>query len=167
MIKKIKPEYRFEALLLDIIYSSKYKNDPIELVNQLLGRFGLCLTENKIEYYKHVASGFFDALAKKENKEYFINYFENFKVISELLQFKSKKIHRKYEFFYNYLKNNKVPIRLKDLKITGLDIKEKYPKIIIPKNPREVIAQKLVDSLTREFFEEFGANIIVKKGVIK
>ena len=129
MVKLVKPEYRFEALLLDIIYSAKYKNDPIELINQLLGRFGLCLTENKIEYYKHVMSGFFDAIAKKDNKEYFINYYENFKTISELLQFKSKKLHKKYQFFYNYLKNNKVPIRLKDLKITGLDIKAKYPKI--------------------------------------
>ena len=40
-----------------------------------------------------------------------------------------KKIYKKYDFFYNYLKNNRIPIRLKDLKINGLDIKTKYPKI--------------------------------------
>ena len=49
--------------------------------------------------------------------------------IKNLLEKKSKKIYRKYNFFYNYLINNKVPIRLKDLKINGQDIKEKYPKI--------------------------------------
>lgn len=48
---------------------------------------------------------------------------------------------------------------------TCQELKEKYPKIIIPKNPREVIAQKLVDSLTREFFEELHWNY--NKGVEK
>lgn len=131
LVSKVGQENRFVALLLDIIASSKfkYKHDQIELVNQLLGRFGLCLTENKIENYKHIVAGYYDALEKKENKEYFINYFEDFKTISELLIHKSKKIYQKYNFFYNYIKNNKVPIRIKDLKITGPDIKTKYPKI--------------------------------------
>ena len=35
----------------------------------------------------------------------------------------------KYNFFYHYLINNKVPIRLKDLKIGGAEIKANYPKI--------------------------------------
>lgn len=130
LVKKVKPEARFVALLIDIISSSKYKKeDHAELVNQLLGRFGLCLPEAKIEYYRHIVCGYYDALAKAENKEFFIEYFEDFAIISELLEKKSKKIYKKYDFFYNYLKNNKIPIRLKDLKINGLDIKAKYPKI--------------------------------------
>lgn len=130
LVKKVKPEARFVALLIDIISSSKYKKeDHAELVNQLLGRFGLCFPETKIEYYRHIVCGYYDALAKTENKEYFIEYFEDFAIISELLEKKSKKIYKKYDFFYNYLKNNKIPIRLKDLKINGLDIKTKYPKI--------------------------------------
>lgn len=130
LIKKVKPEARFVALLIDIISSSKYKKEGYaELVNQLLGRFGLCFPEAKIDYYRHVVCGFYDALGKMDNKEFFIEYFENFDIISELLEKKSKKIYKKYDFFYHYLKNNKIPIRLKDLKINGLDIKAKYPKI--------------------------------------
>lgn len=146
---KVKKENRFIALLIDIITSSKYKykHDQIELVNQLLGRFGLCLTENKIEHYKHLVAGYFDALDKKDNKEYFINYFDDFKIISELLIYKSKKIHKKYEFFYNYIKNNKVPIRLKDLKISGLDIKAKYPKI------KDKYYKKILSELLSKVFD--------------
>lgn len=128
-VKKVKPELRFVALLIDIIASSKYKNDHAELVNQILGKSGLSLQENKVEYYKHIVCGYYDAIAKKENKEFFIEYFEDFPIISQILEKKSLKLFKKYNFFYNYLKNNKIPIRLKDLKITGLDIKNKYPKI--------------------------------------
>mgnify|MGYP005757004365 FL=1 len=129
LVEKVAPENRFVALLIDIISSSKYKSDHAELVNQILGKFGLGMAENKIEKYRKIVCAYFDALAKVENKEFFINYFDDFKIISDLLEKKSKKIYRKYNFFYNYLINNKVPIRLKDLKINGQDIKEKYPKI--------------------------------------
>lgn len=129
LVKKVEPENRFVALLIDIISSSKYKNDHSELVNQILGKFGLGISENKIEFYKKIVCAYFDALDKKENKEFFMHYFDDFNIISNLLEKKSKKIYKKYNFFYNYLKNNKIPIRLKDLKISGSDIKEKYPKI--------------------------------------
>lgn len=129
LVKKVKSETRFVALLLDIIASSKYKNDHAELVNQLLGKSGLSLQENKVEYYKHLVCGFYDAIAKKENKEFFIEYFDDYPIISQLLEKKSPKIQKKYDFFYNYLINNKIPIRIKDLKISGLDIKKRYPKI--------------------------------------
>ncbi len=129
LVSKVSKENRFVALLIDIISSSKYKNDPEELVNQILGKFGLGLTENKIEQYRKIVCAYFDALAKVENKEFFIKYFDDFKIISNLLEKKSKKIFKKYDFFYNYLINNKIPIRIKDLKISGADIKENFPKI--------------------------------------
>lgn len=130
-IKKVSIENRFVALIIDIISSSKklLRNDKSELVNQLLGKQGMCLSENKIGSIKHIIHGYFDALDKMDNKPYFMEYFEDFKNIRDFLKVKSKKIYSKYNFFYNYLINNKVPIRIKDLKISGKDIKENYPKI--------------------------------------
>jgi tRNA nucleotidyltransferase/poly(A) polymerase len=130
-VQKASPGNRFIAVIIDIISSSRklLKNNKEELVNQLLGKQGLCLPENKIESIKHILCGYFDALDKVENKKYFIEYFDDFKIIREFLYRKSKKIYSKYNFFYNYLINNKIPIRIKDLKISGKDIKEKFPKI--------------------------------------
>ena len=129
LVKKVDPENRFIGLLIDIISSSKYKNDHAELVNQILGKFGLGISENKIEKYRKIVCAYFEALDKMENKDFFIKYFEDFKIISNLLEKKSKKIYKKYNFFYNYLINNKIAIRIKDLKINGNDIKQEYPKI--------------------------------------
>lgn len=130
-VQKASPENRFIALIIDIISSSRkfLKNDKSELVNQLLGKQGLCMSENKIENIKHIICGYFEALDKVENKKYFMEYFDDFKIIREFLYRKSKNIYLKYNFFYNYLINNKIPIRIKDLKISGKDIKEKFPKI--------------------------------------
>jgi tRNA nucleotidyltransferase/poly(A) polymerase len=75
IVKKVSPENRFIALIIDIISTSKLKSDKAELVNQLLGKHGLCMTENKIEDIKHIVCGYFDALARMENKEYFMEYF--------------------------------------------------------------------------------------------
>lgn len=129
LVSKVGYDNKFIALLIDIISSAKYKNDYSELVNQILGKFGLGLTENKIEQFRKLVCGYFDALNKMENKEFFMKYFEDFKVISRLLEMKSKKLYKKYNFFYNYLINNKVAIRIKDLKINGQDLKENFPKI--------------------------------------
>ena len=35
------------------------------------------------------------------------------------------------------------------------DLQEKYPKIVIPKNPLDVIAEKLAATVTRDFYKEF------------
>ncbi|MDD4110612.1 MAG: hypothetical protein PHS54_03560 [Clostridia bacterium] len=129
-VKKAAPENRLIALVIDIISSSwRLKANKEELVNQLLGKQGLCIPENKISFIRHIICGYYDALDKMENKQYFIEYFEDFKLIREFLRIKSKKIYQKYNFFYNYLINNKISIRIKDLKINGKDIKENYPKI--------------------------------------
>ncbi len=129
LVKKVNSEARLYALLIDIISTSKLISDNDELVSQILGRYGLNISENKISKYNHIIKAYFDALNKMENKEFFIKYYDDFKLISELLKCKSKSIYNKYNFFYNYLNNNKVPIRLKDLKLSGADIKQNYPKI--------------------------------------
>ncbi len=125
----VKKDLRLYALLVDIISTSKYKMNTKELVIDLLGKNGLGFSENKIEHFKHIVSGYFDALNKMDNKSYFMEYFDDFEIIKELLEKKSKKIFKKYNFFYNYLKNNKIAIRTKDLKVNGADIKKHFPKI--------------------------------------
>ena len=129
LVKNVQPKNRFIALLIDILTSARYKTDMIELTNQILGKHGLGIPENKIEYYKKIVFAYNDALGRMENKEYFIKYFDDFEVISDILRYRSKLLYMKYNFFYHYLINNKVPIRLKDLKIGGAEIKANYPKI--------------------------------------
>ena len=64
-----------------------------------------------------------------DNKTFFMEYFDDFKIIAALLEKKSKKLYKKYNFYYNYLKNNKIAIRIKDLKISGADLKANFPKL--------------------------------------
>lgn len=129
LVKNVQPKNRFIALLIDILSCSKFKTDTTELANQILGKFGLGLPDSKVEYYRKIVFAYNDALGKMENKEFFIKYFDDFDVIADVLKYRSKFLYRKYNFFYNYLINNKVPIRLKDLKIGGAEIKSNYPKI--------------------------------------
>ena len=145
LLPKVNPEYRMYALIIDIVTSTKYKINIGELVRDLLGPKGLNYSESKVENFKHIICGYFDAFNKIDNKTYFMEYFDDFKIISHLIEKKSKKIHKKYNFYYNYLKNNKVPIRIKDLKITCADIKSDFPKIK-EKNYKEILS-KLLDAV--------------------
>lgn len=126
---KVEAQYRIYALLIDIISTSKYKFNIGESVKDLLGPKGLAYPESKIENYKHIICGYFDALNKMDNKTFFMEYFDDFKIIAALLEKKSKKLYKKYNFYYNYLKNNKIAIRIKDLKISGADLKANFPKL--------------------------------------
>lgn len=130
-VRKASEENRFIALLIDIISSSKkfIKSDKTESVNQLLGKQGMNFPPSKIEGIKHIINGYFDALDRVENKNFFMEYFDDFKTIREFLSVKSKRIYGKYNFFYNYLINNKIAIRIKDLKINSRDIGKNFPKI--------------------------------------
>ncbi|MBO4412417.1 MAG: CCA tRNA nucleotidyltransferase [Clostridia bacterium] len=145
LTSKVKSEYRMYALVADIIETTKYKLSISEIVKDLLGSKGLCFAENKIENYKHIVCGYFDALAKLDNKTFFMEYFNDFKIIAELLEKRSKKLFKKYNFYYNYLINNKIPIRIKDLKITGADLKQNFPKLK-EKNYNEILT-KLLDAV--------------------
>ena len=129
LTSKVDEQYRMYALIADIISTSKYKFSVSETVKDLLGSKGLAYPESKIESFKHVICGYFDALSKMDNKTFFMEYFDDYKIISALLAKKSKKLHKKYDFYYNYLKNNKIAIRIKDLKINGNDLKEHFPKL--------------------------------------
>ena len=74
-----------------------------------------------------------------------MEYFNDFKIISHLIEKRSKKLFKKYNFYYNYLINNKIAIRIKDLKITGADLKSNFPKIK-EKNYKEILS-KLLDAV--------------------
>lgn len=142
LTSKIEQEYRMYALIADIIATSKYRFSVAETVKDLLGPKGLAYSDNKIASFQHIICGYFDALNKMDNKTFFMEYFDDFKIISALLEKKSKKLYKKYNFYYNYLKNNKIAIRIKDLKINGNDIKINFPKIK-EKNYKEYLTKLL------------------------
>lgn len=145
LLPKVSSELRIYALLIDIVTTTKYKMNIGEMVRDLLGPKGLNYSDSKIESYRKIICGYFDALTKMDNKSYFMEYFDEFKIISKLLEKKSKKLYKKYSFYYNYLKNNKIPIRIKDLKLSCADIKSSFPKIK-EKSYKDLLA-KLLDAV--------------------
>lgn len=159
MTKKIKSEDRFVALLIDIV--NAVNPDCVEYYLQdLLGSKGLCLGSKASEEYIKVVCGYFDALNRRNNKEYFFKYFDNFNVIREYLKYTDKKLYEKYNFFYRYLINQKIPVRIKDLNIDGNDIKKALPKI------EDKRISKILKHLLDEVFENEIANekvILIKE----
>lgn len=65
-------------------------------------------------------------------------------------KFKSAVLDDNYDFRGVYLDHYS---GLNDIK-TIKELKKKYPKIEVPKNPTEVVSKKIADSLTRDFYEE-------------
>ena len=128
MLKKVKNEDRFIALLIDIV--NAVNPDSVEYyLHDLLGNKGLCVGSKNADYYCKIVCGYFAALNRRSNKEYFLKYFDYFNVIREYLKYTNKKLYEKYNFFYRYLLNQKIPVRIKDLNIDGNDIKKALPKI--------------------------------------
>ena len=128
MLKKVVNEDRFIALLIDIV--NAVNPDCVEYYLQdLLGNKGLCVGSKISEYYCKIVCGYFDALNRRSNKEYFFKYFDNFSIIRDYLRYTNGKLYEKYNFFYRYLLNQKIPVRIKDLCVDGNDIKKVLPKI--------------------------------------
>lgn len=148
MLKKVKEEDRFIALLIDII--NAVNPDCVEYyLKDFLGNRGLMVGNKNSEYYTRIVCGYFDALNKRGNKEYFFKYFDNFDVIREYLKYTNKKLYDKYNFFYRYLLNQKIPVRIKDLAIDGNDIKK-----VLPKMPEKHISEILKHLLDQVFENE-------------
>lgn len=128
MLKQIKEEDRFIALLIDIV--NAVNPDCVEYyLKDLLGTKGLCVGGKNAEYYTKIVCGYFDALNRRSNKEYFFKYYDIFNIIRDYLKYTNKKLYEKYNFFYRYLLNQKIPVRIKDLNIDGNDIKKALPRI--------------------------------------
>lgn len=150
MIKKIKTEDRFIALLIDIV--NAVNPDCVEyFLQDLLGNKGLCLSNKISEEYIKIVCGYFDALNRRGNKEYFFKYYDHFNVIRDYLKYTNKKLYEKYNFFYRYILYHNIPVRIKDLTIDGNDIKKTAPKID-DKN----ISKLLKDLLEKVFDNEIN-----------
>lgn len=142
MLKSIKQEDRFIAFLIDII--NTLNPDCVEYyLKDLLGSKCLCVGGKQSEEYIKIVCGYFDALNRRNNKEYFFKYFDHFNIIRDYLKYTNKKLYEKYNFFYRYLLNQKIPVRNKDLDIDGNDIKKALPKL--PEKNISSILKKLLD----------------------
>ncbi|MBE7074550.1 MAG: CCA tRNA nucleotidyltransferase [Clostridiales bacterium] len=151
MLKKVKMEDRFVALLIDIV--NAVNPDCVEYyLKDLLGSNGLCMGKAGDEYIK-IVCGYFDALNRRNNKEYFFKYFDNFNIIREYLKYTNKKLYEKYNFFYRYILNQKIPVRIKDLNIDGNDIKKALPKLE-EKNISKILKQLLDEVFANEIANE-------------
>ena len=152
ILKKLNGEEdRFIAFLIDVI--NTVNPDCVEYyLKELLGNKGLGIGNKMSDYYTKIVCGYFDALNRRGNKEYFFKYFDIFNIVREYLKYKNKKLHDKYNFFYRYLLNQKIAVRVKDLAIDGNDVKKALPKVSEKKIGE--ILKKLLD----EVFENEIAN---------
>ena len=142
MVKKVSTENMFLGLLIDIIDTTN--PDCIEyFLKDLLGQNGFCQSASTIQEINNIICGYYDALNRMNNKTYFFKYFDYFEKISEILVARSKKLYAKYRFFFSYIKKHKLPTSVKDLAITGQDIKNTCPQI--PEKKYNAVLYGLLD----------------------
>ncbi len=147
MVKKA--EHKTQGLLVDLIDTV----NPISVsyyLEHFLTKVGL--NKKIMANLINILSGYYDALNGLDNKSYFFKYFENFATIYKLLIHRSKFLASKYDFFYRYIISHKLIIQAKDLKISGEDIKKKYPTV----QPKRYKA--IMDSLLSDVFDGKLAN---------
>ena len=125
MVKKV--EDRELGLLIDIIDSVKPECMQTFIEDFLKNQFGF--STKLIQKVFIYLAGYYNALNKMKNKEYFFKYFEEVGVIFPLLAKKSRHIMNKYMFFYNYIIRHGLVVRVADLKISKEDIAQNYPNI--------------------------------------
>ena len=125
MVKKA--EDRLLGLLIDIIDTSQPECLEAFMEEFLRKQFGF--TQKQTQKVFTYISGYYNAINKMSNKEYFFKYFDDVNVIMPLLAKKSKHLMNKYMFFYKYIIRYGLTIRVSDLKINKDDIKYSFPKI--------------------------------------
>ncbi len=125
MVKKV--EHKSQGLLIDIIDTVKPISISYYLNLILTESFGM--NKKMTEQYINIICGYYEALNHQQNKPYFFKYFYSFPSIYELLLAKSKYLANKYEFFYKYIISHKIVVSVKDMKITGEDIRKNYPSV--------------------------------------
>ena len=143
MVKKV--EHKSQGFLIDVIDTVK----PISIsyyLNLILSEsFGM--NKKMTEQYVNIICGYYEALNHQQNKPYFFKYFNNFPSIHELLLAKSKYLANKYEFFYKYIISHKIVVSVKDMKITGEDIRKNYPFV------KENRYKPILESLLSDIFD--------------
>lgn len=155
MVKRV--EHKSQGFLIDLIDTVKPISISYYLNLILTNSFGL--NKKMATQYINILSGYYDALNRLQNKEYFFKYFDNFPLIYKLLVHKSKYLANKYNFFYKYIISHKLIITIKDLKVDGDDIKKYYPTV----KPYRYTA--ILESLLSDVFD--GKLINEKKILVK
>lgn len=164
MVKKVKE--RFLGLYIDMIDTV----NPAS-VSYFLGKLlkHVSLSQKQLMQTINIISGYYDALNRKSNKQYFFKYFDNFEFIYDLLLSKSKMIAQKYQFFYKYIISYHLVIKQKDLKITTRDLKSRYPSLP-PKMYNDVLNEILSDVFDGKYpnereiiLEELENKMTIKK----
>lgn len=127
-VLKAQPDKRFIALLIDLI--NTVNPDCIAYYLEFaLGKDGLNFSKADQKETIQSINAYFDALNGISNKKYFFNYYNQFEIISDLLAKTSKNKFKKYNFYFKYINKFKIPIQIKDIKVSAQDIKEAYPQI--------------------------------------
>lgn len=155
MVKKV--EHKSQGFLIDVVDTVKPISISYYLNLILLEHFGL--NKKMASQYINILSGYYDALNRLQNKDYFFKYFDNFPLIYKLLVHKSKYLANKYDFFYKYIISHKLIITVKDLKVNGDDLKKYYPTV----KPYRYNA--ILESLLSDVFD--GKLVNDKKVLIK
>ncbi len=143
MVKKV--SHKSQGFLIDVIDNV----NPISIsyyLNLVLSNF-FNLNKKMVENYINILCGYYEALNKQQNKQYFFRYFNNFPQIYLLLIHKSKYLANKYQFFYKYIISHRLVMSVKDLKITGQDLKKNYPTV------RPERYKPILDSLLSDVFD--------------
>lgn len=143
MVKKVKR--KSFGFLIDVINTVNPISISYYLNLILTDSFGM--NKKMVEKYINILSGYYEALNRLQNKPYFFKYFNNFPDIYQLLVYKSKYLASKYMFFYKYIIQHKLIISIKDLKISGDDLKVYYPQV----KPNRYKA--IFDSLLSDIFD--------------
>ncbi len=99
--KVYKAEDRVLGLLIDIVDNVQPECLEMFLDSFLKEQFGLSSSVSK-KLFTYLA-GYYDALKKLNNKEYFAKYFDYWQDIYPLLGYNSKHLQQKYDFFYKYI----------------------------------------------------------------
>ena len=125
MVKKV--EDRVLGLLIDIVDSVKPECLQTFIEEFLKTQFAF--SSRIIQKVFVYLAGYYNALDKMKNKEYFFKYFGDVAVIFPLLREKSKHIMNKYMFFYKYIIRYGLVVRVSDLDINKDDIAKNFPQI--------------------------------------
>ena len=127
LVKKVQ-KLRLEALLVDMI--NTIDPDCVEYyLEYMLGEKGFNFSEKNKQYLINIVCGYFDAINRLNNRDYFIKYYNNFDNIGKLIAKDNIFLFNKYNFFYKYINNYHIPITVKDLKVSANDIKKYLPKL--------------------------------------
>ncbi len=148
MVKKV--EHKSQGFLIDVIDTVKPISISYYLNLILTESFGM--NKKMTEQYINIICGYYEALNHVQNKPYFFKYFSSFPSIHELLLAKSKYLANKYEFFYKYIISHKIVVSVKDMKITGEDIRKNYP------NVKQNRYKPILESLLSDIFDGVISN---------